>query len=59
MKRLQIDVDIELLFTDIKDDKGKKVRLSDEIMKLIQIWWDKKSQELKSSLDEARKEVGE
>ena len=45
------DVNIELMLTDIKDNKGNKVNLSDEIMELISIWWDKKSEELKAKLE--------
>ena len=46
------EVDIELLFTDIKDKQGNKVELSDEIMQIISIWWEQKSEDLKSTLKE-------
>ncbi len=40
------DVDIELLFTDIKDKDKNKVDLSDDVMEIIRIWWEYKSKEL-------------
>ena len=41
------DIDLELMFTDIKDKKGNKFELSDELMEVISLWWDKKSKQLK------------
>ncbi len=43
-------VDIELLLTDIKDKKGKKAVISDEVLQLIRIWWDMKSRQLLAEL---------
>lgn len=33
-------IDLELLFTDIKDKKGKKFELSDEYMELFRTFWE-------------------
>ncbi len=54
------DVDIELMFTDIKDACGKKMELSDELMEVIGIWWKDKSEELLQKLGlDANDEGGE
>lgn len=50
------DIDIELFLTDIKDKKGNKAELSDELMEIISLWWDKKSEELTSKI---KKELGD
>ena len=50
VKKLIEDIDIELFLTDIKNKEGEKVYCSDEFMKIIQLWWDEKSEELKSKL---------
>jgi len=39
------DVDIELMFTDIKDKDGDKFANSKEVMEVIGIWWNDKSKE--------------
>lgn len=44
------DVDIELMFTDIKDKEGNKDELSDDVMEIIRLWWEKKSEELKEGV---------
>ena len=44
-------IDIDLMFTDIKDNKGNINPLSEEIMKIIRLWWEKKSKELKSAVE--------
>jgi len=44
------EIDIELLLTDIKDKQGNKYELSNEIMEIISIWWNKKSEELKQKI---------
>ena len=49
-EKLIDDVDIELMFTDIKDKEGKKFELSDEFMEIIGIWWKGKSKEIQSKL---------
>ena len=45
------DVNIELLFTDIKDKKGIKAEFSDKLIEIINFWWQGKSEELKQKLE--------
>ena len=54
-EKLIEDIDIELFLTDIRNKKGEKVYCSDEFMKVIQLWWDDKSKELKSKIQELKK----
>ena len=49
-KQIIEDVDLELMLTDIKDIRGKKVELSDEFMELISFWWDKQSKRILQEL---------
>ena len=44
------DVDIELMFTDIKDKDGDMFANSKEVMEVIEIWWNDKSKELLKKL---------
>ena len=39
VKQLYEDIDLELLFVDIKDKEGNKDKMSDEIMKIYMIFW--------------------
>ena len=53
------NIDTELFLTDIKDTQtGETYRLSEEIMTIIKLWWEKKSKELLSSLQQAQEEIG-
>ena len=44
------DVDIELMFTDIKDKDGDTFANSKEVMEVIEIWWNDKSKEILAKL---------
>lgn len=54
LKKAIEDFNLELFLTDIKDKEGNKVELSDEIMEIIQIWWEQKEQELLARLEANR-----
>lgn len=44
------DLDLELMFTDIKNKEGNKIPESDDLMKLLDIFWKHISVNLKSKL---------
>ncbi len=50
------DVDLELIFTDVKDKEGNKIKESDDIMKLYTVFWQDVQEKLKQELKEAKKE---
>ena len=56
-KKMIEDVDIELMFTDVKNNVNEKYQFSKEIMEIITIWWNDKSKELLTKLgdDEVKK----
>ena len=51
IKKLIDEIDIELFLTDIKDKQGNKIEISDEIMEIIRIWWEQKSEEIKQRIE--------
>ena len=50
--------DIKLLLTNIKDKEGNKIKESDELMKLFDIFWEYLKPQLKSDLKNKFKEYG-
>ena len=44
------DIDLALMFTDIKDKKGNKFEFSNELMEIIAIWWTEQSKKIKQKL---------
>ncbi len=48
------DVDLELMFTDIKDKQGNKIEQSDELMELFGVFWNYIQNKLKERITEDR-----
>ncbi len=50
MKKSFDETDLELMFTDIKTNEGKKIPQSDSLMELFEVFWKHISKDLKTKL---------
>ena len=48
-------IDVELMLTDVRDKQGNIVEFSSDVMGLIKVWWDMKSEKLLKEISQKEK----